>query len=54
LPKAFEFGWSIIDRTVEWITNNEIWLSNVLTHSMVVVLFVALAVYFVIQLQYGL
>ena len=54
LPKAFEFWWRIIDRTVGWITDNEVWSSNVLPDSMVIVLFIALAAYSVIQLQHGL
>ena len=54
MPKAFDFWWRIIDRTVGWITDNEVWLSNVLPDSMVIVLFIALAAYSVIQLQYGL
>jgi hypothetical protein len=43
----------MIDHTVDWITANEVWLSNVLPDSMVVVLFIALAAYFTLP-QYGL
>jgi hypothetical protein len=46
LLRDFEFGRRIIDETVDWITANEVWLSNVLPDSMVVILFIALAAYF--------
>jgi hypothetical protein len=46
LLQAFEDGRRIIDETVEWITSNEVWLSNVLPDSLVVILFIALAAYF--------
>jgi hypothetical protein len=54
LPQAFDFGRRVIDRAVEWITANELWLSNVLPDSLVLVLFVSLAAYSVFQLQYPL
>ena len=44
--QAFELARKIIDETVEWITENEVWLSNVLPDSIVVILFIALAAYF--------
>ena len=50
---AFDLMFRIIGRTVEWLTDNEAWLSNVLPDSIVVVLFIALAAYSVIQLQFA-
>jgi hypothetical protein len=52
--QAFEIGRRIIDETVDWITANEVWLSNVLPDSTVVILFIALAAYSAIQLQFPL
>jgi len=52
LIRAFEFARRIIDQSVEWITANEVWLSNVLPDSMVIIIFAALAAYFATQLQY--
>lgn len=54
MRQASEFGRRIIDKTVEWITANELWLSNVLPDSLVLVLFISLAAYSVVQLQYPL
>jgi hypothetical protein len=54
LPQIFEFENRIIDEIVDWITVNELWLSNVLPDSFVVVLFIAVAAYSAIQLQYPL
>jgi hypothetical protein len=54
LSKPFELARKVLDRTVDWITVNEMWLSNVLPDSMVVVLFIALGAYSLIQLQYAL
>jgi hypothetical protein len=53
-PKGLEFGRRIINGTVDWITANEVWLSNVLPDSLVVILFIALAAYFAMQMQYAL
>jgi len=46
LPQPLELGRRIIDEAVDWVTANEVWLSNVLPDSMVIVLFIALAAYF--------
>ena len=54
MPQLFETGHRIIDEIIDWITSNELWLSNVLPDSLVVVLFIALAAYSAIQLQYPL
>jgi hypothetical protein len=54
LLQGFDFGRRVIDKTVEWITANELWLSNVLPDSIVLVLFVALGAYSAIQFQYAL
>ena len=40
------FSKRIIQETVDWITANEVWLSNVLSDSAVIILFIALATYF--------
>jgi hypothetical protein len=49
-----KFSWGIIDQMVIWVTDNELWLGNVLPDSMVIVLFMAVAAYFMIQPQYML
>jgi hypothetical protein len=54
LPQTFERGRRLLDRAVEWITANELWLSNVLPDSLVLVLFISLAAYSAVQLQYPL
>jgi len=54
LSDPFEFARGILDRTFDWITANELWLSNVLPDSIVVVLFITLAAYSLLQLQYAL
>lgn len=36
----------VIQETVDWITSNEVWLSNALPDSAVIILFIALAAYF--------
>jgi hypothetical protein len=54
LQLDFEFASRTIDKIVEWVTENELWLSNVLPDSLVLVLFVALGAYSLIQFQYPL
>jgi hypothetical protein len=54
LQSVFQFGRTIVDKTVEWATGNLLWLSNILPDSMVVILFLALAGYSAIQLQYAI
>ena len=50
----FEFASRAIDKIVEWVTENELWLGNVLPDSLVLVLFVVLGAYSLIQFQYPL
>ncbi|HXZ89839.1 MAG TPA: hypothetical protein VEG61_02145 [Candidatus Dormibacteraeota bacterium] len=53
MPQRLELGRRIIDEAVDWVTANEVWLTNVLPDSVVVILFVVLAAYFALP-QYAL
>jgi hypothetical protein len=54
LLETFEAVSGVIDQIVVWVTDNQVWLGNVLPDSMVIVLFMAVAAYFAIQPQYAL
>jgi len=52
--KGIRFERELIDRIVVWVTDNQIWLGNILPDSMVIALFFGVAAYFVLQPQHAI